>query len=800
VQTVNQTNCAAVIDAVDNPQYPGVVSVIIGDSLPSQSGFTWNASFSQTFAEAPATTISTTATTATGVGNTIVFTPSSMASITEGQQLVVGNETLIVRIITATTFTAAATKSHSVGTVIATTGPPNGTIYYNNRTSHTGGTIVYVDIQARTVISVTHNVSTLVAQDYSLLFQYIKHTGAYNPTHSFQQPYPIDNSQVATNPNPALPPTFLVTPHNRSGTNEPFDYIIGSGNTQIVTQASDDAETSFTLSIGTELWLAAIRMFILPSGQAFDTSADNGDIVPTPSGQYTCIFNGLGAGKQYDCYIAFVDMASNVGSPTLVGTTALNAMQIARLNQAYLDQLGPPSAQNVSLGAVISDNPGTTSATYDQTVNWTGNLYQSTADVTVAEIHLMACRSGHENTGGLNAGWYKVGSIPPASPPTNGYPVFAAIWPTLGAGNSYDLGIRLEGWAGDVSAITLLVTTNGNGQYFGPATMPTMNAPTILSAQLGTIQNSGSATCNIPLQCLTGDWGANGAPPWFAGARFYWRQHTVGVPTSPPWTGILCGINGPQGRSLFGTALGYEDNFYALALGIPSSVLLDFGLSYVDQSGAESYIAWPGGAWSETTPPQVIVVVVTNVNLVANSDMINNTASTGAAYWTYAGWDNQFLQIGTNTSDVFINYLAANTGGTGTEGIPVCAYSTPIGVRSGQVYTLSLTLGNLNEGHQGQAFFGIVAMSDKSSNNGTPQVVYSSKSLQRYPATAILVLPPWTATLTGNIVVALWGYSISGSAIWCGPQFEAGSTNTSYKAGSMSSSQSSIQTMTILSQ
>lgn len=240
--SADPTHVRAVIDGVDSLTSPAYVSVLPNNETPAENGFTVPANLGMKFAVAP----------------------------TNG------------------------------GT------PPVGTAYVNNPTNHQGGSWCTVNMTTREVVSIDTAVSTSAPVDYSKLFQYIQHNGAFN-AQGFQNPGYIDQTQLlvgALNVTPNVTNVGAFSANQSSSSS--IDYYNGTWTTD---------------SVGTTAskWLAQI--YLVSSVKGLNRWGINGIVVPNASGSYTGTWRGIPCGAdQYDLGIVYVDPASNLSNVKILGT------------------------------------------------------------------------------------------------------------------------------------------------------------------------------------------------------------------------------------------------------------------------------------------------------------------------------------------------------------------------------------------------------------------------------------------------------------------------------------------------
>jgi len=148
---------------------------------------------------------------------------------------------------------------------------------------------------------------------------------------------------------------------------------------------------------------------------------------------------------------------------------------------------------------------------------------------------------------------------------------------------------------------------------------------------------------------------------------------------------------------------------------------------------------------------------------------------TSPQYWTWAWTDanwNLWSEDGTSWGP-----RASKNG-------PVAVYSVPISVYSGLKYTVGC-LGHHGSSGTGTCKFGLVNVSDKNADSGTPLSIYQSmETSYSYPSAAGTFFN-WTATFTGEVVYAMWGYNLGVGhyQTWSHPSFMPGWNMDSYVEG-----------------
>jgi hypothetical protein len=331
-----------------------------------------------------------------------------------------------------------------------------GVAYYDNRTTLTGGSFCYVDTAKKKIISIEQGNSTTAPVNPSDLFQFIKHDGAFNTSGNFQNPGPIDQTQLLGNPDYALAPTFSVGP-------SAFTYI-GSGS------GSYDAEISFTFATGTGLalptatpaWLGEIGLLAVPNGThgatltpPFTTGAIKGVVAPTSSAAYTVIFHGLSAGTAYDCYVYLIDIKSLPSEAALVATTATNPILVGNTGQQGYPGTDAAFAALHPVATVVTDvgvAPHDVTFLAEVVFTMDSNGYVSAGNQWLAEIQLWTVPHGTGNSPSY------AGTVAPAASGN-----YTGIWGPLGNTNGaiYDLYVRLVDYKGRYSGLSTITGHTG---------------------------------------------------------------------------------------------------------------------------------------------------------------------------------------------------------------------------------------------------------------------------------------------------------------------------------------------------
>jgi hypothetical protein len=334
-ETPNSNLKSAVIVAVDNPASPTQCTVLVGNMIPAQSGFTIQANLGMKFQQAP--------------------NPATV--------------------------------------------PPPGIAYWNNPVTGDGGSNCTVDVVARKLISIDTGVSTSAPVDYSALFQYLKHTGAYDSQHGFLQPPPVDVVAQTTGTYQAsrFPTLSSTSPPNVVGV--PTITIDHDG------YPAYNATVVFTLdSLGTKAnpALSAIQLFAVPldvNGNPITTIGRvlSDFIAPLPSGYnydgttntngqstYKVYVGAMIAGISYHIYIAYADFGTDVTNRaqlTPAGGTGTHPITITNL-----PDLGP--LPPITVNSVQYPSVGATS--YNAVVDMSMNYAGTNAHIWLEEIELLA--------------------------------------------------------------------------------------------------------------------------------------------------------------------------------------------------------------------------------------------------------------------------------------------------------------------------------------------------------------------------------------------------------------------------
>jgi hypothetical protein len=710
---VDANQVAATLDSVDSLTAPKIANFIVDGQLPAISGFTWNNSLQVTIAMAP----------------------------------------------------------------VVPAAPPTGTVYYNNSTTHEGGTIFYVDVASRTIISTTSNFSTLAGVNFSNLFQDIVHNGAYNSTGQFQNPNPLDSTSLLGNPSPTTAPVLVPPLPPSYG----FTYVGANGT--ISTGGAYDAEIGFNTLVTNPAWLQELRLYVSANGTKADNVANidgyyahAATISPNALGEYTAIFHGLVAGVPYDLYVAFVDLKGVVSYGRYLETTAANPIQI---NIGNVLTMGNPSLVTpvvISHGtdSVEDGQAGATAFDYlIPTVTLDSVGYGTTP--WLFEIELMY--RNHQN---LNNVMYANTLAVQAVGST-----YQFIYPQLPVGINadgsliqYDLGVRYVDQSGQRSNTLFFDAVGAATLQVGSPTLQTIPAGTTFSVNFSGLTqaaatNNGGGTFAQPLLF---NLVINSSVPyvqWLDKIQLLAKEQPsavadsdtnpsdyikVGQITGSTYTNPLSQSFGPLGNnSIWQLAIQLVDHSGIFTNALPIFLC---GVQYTAPGNS------PGSS---------------NVNFIADSNMEFTYTPGGAVasnYWTYANLDpTRFRVVGGNTTG---NMLDADTHAGAVIG-SVCAYTGAVQVIAGVSYTLSCNTGLTGTGSQ---MMGIVAASDEAANNATPSSVYASMACPNNGgAVQTFIQFTWLSTFTGPIYLAFWATSIHGACAWFHPQFEIGTVATSYKPG-----------------
>lgn len=157
----------AVLAMVDDLTNPKVATVYINNTLPPDDGYSIPSSLGVTFKAAPATWVSTT-----------TYNPGDLVSV----------NAVAYQCIAANTNSQPPNVNWTI---------PTGIAFYNDPTLLDGGSWLTVDTVNKVIVSVSQGESNAPPTNPSDLFQYIRHSGAYNTTGNFQNPGPIDKSQLS---------------------------------------------------------------------------------------------------------------------------------------------------------------------------------------------------------------------------------------------------------------------------------------------------------------------------------------------------------------------------------------------------------------------------------------------------------------------------------------------------------------------------------------------------------------------------------------------------------------------------
>jgi hypothetical protein len=627
----------ATIVSVDDPSNPKVATVAPNNSLPLLSGCTIPSSLGVTFQEAPATFVA----------------------------------------------------------------PPMNVAYYNNTTTNAGGAFCWVDVTSRTILSLAQGDSLTAPVNDSVLFQYIEHNGAFNTGGNFQNPAPIDNTQLLGNPYPTSAPVF-------SGSPSSFTYFgAGSG--------SFDAEISFTLNFNTSPWLSTtnipawlceIGFLAVPNGSHASTlSFPFGKVLkgvqaPTSTAAYTCIFDGLSAANTYDLYVYFIDMKGNCSTAAFIATTASNPLVVGNANQqGYPGTLSSvtPVVTYVSNNGVSLNN-GTT---FDVSVTFStdSNGYVGTGNQWLAEIQLWA------QVHGTSGKAFQAGVVPPL-----GSGNYSGVWPSLGNGTTYDVMIRYIDYKGNFSALSNIITqvsASGVGKV-ALTTNPNPSTPPAYVTGYSPTNNGGTNHDSI-FTYTTGGGGSYdaatnfqldhnftiSAAEWLQQIMVYAVANGAGTSTITPSSTAnlvnLPAINPGNGQ--------YNVSFNGLSAGIPYALYI----GYMDLAGNTTPATLVGVTTAQYINGGTISSIAPNMVVDSGYAASNfNTSGVGSnnPYWSFEYIDGisfQIAQAGSNepnsSSNWPTNLLRIVSGDSGKK----CqALSEVISVTPGCVYYFSAFFGGGN--------------------------------------------------------------------------------------------------------
>lgn len=253
-------------------------------------------------------------------------------------------------------------------------------------------------------------------------------------------PGAIGGPQLQPNPN------LYTAPALKSGTSvSTVTYSVTGG-------GSYDAGCTFTLSITNPSWLAGVRMYGVPAGDAYaNYRVVKGDLSPTSSGTYSFIGN-FPSGQAYDIYCCFVDLQSNESqttSGTPIGLKLCTTNPVAMASKSFPSMpSGTIPVESTTASSIAYPNVG--NATYDAQVSITLSN-GSTAEPWLGLIQAIAQPSNQSS----NWSVYNTYAI-------NDTGIYSIVWGGLGAGNSYTLALRYLDFQNNESNVLNIGTTSAN--------------------------------------------------------------------------------------------------------------------------------------------------------------------------------------------------------------------------------------------------------------------------------------------------------------------------------------------------
>jgi len=296
--------------------------------------------------------------------------------------------------------------------------------------------------------------SSYLQTQYCTFFRVTCINGAITTYKDLRNISGVTSSHLVSNPSASNPPQFAQLP-------SAFTYI-GSGS------GSYGAETTFTLTVGQLPWLYSVRGYAVVSGAGANASSlSRFDLATQANGVYSAIWSGLSGGVQYDLYVCFLDNKGNESSSLLVGTTASNALVLARANQASMPSGVSPSCT----GGSLSNLPNGTGVCVELS-GFTLDSLGYTSNNWLSAILLMTKPSGT-----ASSSWTINSEIVPISSGS-----YTAIWTLNASGTGNDIGIAYQDYAGNVSNVQYLANA-GTSNIVHSA-----NSATVL----GVVGNDGS--------------------------------------------------------------------------------------------------------------------------------------------------------------------------------------------------------------------------------------------------------------------------------------------------------------------
>lgn len=232
------------------------------------------------------------------------FTGSTMATILENNEFPALSGFSIPANLSQTIVVAQAVQPG--------TAPPTGVMFVNNPTSNEGGSWVTANKKTREIISLDTGVSTSAPVDYSQLFQYIKHSGAFNTETfvGFQNPPPIERTHAQQMPpavfngGPVIDHATVPQPVGTDGS--VYDLLV----TMVLATTQADG---VTWSAGVEPpWFQGVKFYRRLTGSSnISQIVEVADMGYEASMTYEQAIE-VGANNTYDIGFAFIDLANNI--------------------------------------------------------------------------------------------------------------------------------------------------------------------------------------------------------------------------------------------------------------------------------------------------------------------------------------------------------------------------------------------------------------------------------------------------------------------------------------------------------
>ncbi len=248
---------------------------------------------------------------------------------------------------------------------------------------------------------------------------------------------------IVTIPVTSLPSMGNQTAPVISNLSGPTYPVVGNG--------TYDAQASFTVDVTSAPWLVGLALFAIAAGSTDDPHFYPKGTVSAygvVSGEYSCIWKGIGAGNAEDLYVSYEDGQGRYSPARYVCSTVANPAGTTAFGSVGLT--APNPTQPFSGFSYVHNGGGTYDADFTVYLDTNGTANNN----ALAELEVVVCPASRQATAD-SAFWTAVGQ-PTAKNGTGQYTLTAG---GMGVQVSYSVGVRYVGHDGDRSYVYILGNT-----------------------------------------------------------------------------------------------------------------------------------------------------------------------------------------------------------------------------------------------------------------------------------------------------------------------------------------------------